>query len=123
LAYVVTIDLPRARAEHDASATVDPANVWAADAERCAFQREPGRVLCLLHGALNGSGRLVEFGNGAFAHAARIADAVSAIAQARVGSFSDEDAGLGAAYIHNSNDVLRYFCHFSDSHRGTTSVA
>ena len=56
---------------------------------------------------LNAANGLVEFGDDAFAQTARLADAVSAIAQAVLAQLGDKNAGLGAAYVDGGNKIGR----------------
>src|SRR5579884_3996283 len=90
---------------------VEPADVWPADADRCSFDRHLRGRFGLFDGALNRSRRLVQLDNYPFARAARVGNAVSAIAQAGIGDLSYHDASLGAAYVENADRVFVYLTH------------
>src|SRR5271166_1133664 len=85
---------------------VHAANVRAGDANHSVLYRSLGHVLGFLHRFLDGVHRLVEVGDDALPHAARIGDAVSAIAQGVVIHFGDDNACLGATNVDDCKQVL-----------------
>ena len=85
--------------------TVHAANVGPGNADNGVLDGNAGNVFGLLNRFLNAADGLVEFGDDALAQAARLADAVSAIAQAVVAQFGDQHAGLGAAYVNGGNEI------------------
>ena len=110
-ANVVAADLARARAERDAAVAVDAANVRSGDADDGVLDRRLGDVLGLFDRFLDRVDRLVEIGDHAFAHAARVGDAVAAIAKSVLVDFGDDDAGLGASDVNHSEQVFRLTSH------------
>ena len=72
LAHVFAADLAGARAERDAALAVDAADMRARDADNGMLNRRLRDVLRLLDRFLDGGDRLVEIGDDALAHAARV---------------------------------------------------
>ncbi len=106
LTNVFAADLAGARTETDSAVTVDAADVRARNTHDGVLNRRLRHVLRFFHRLLDGGDRLVEIGDDAFAHAARVSDAVPAIAQSIVIYFGDDDAGLGATDVDNRKQVF-----------------
>ncbi len=85
---------------------VDAADVRTGDADHGVLHRSLRHVLGFFDGLLDGVDRLVEIGNHALAHAARIGDAVSAIAQGIVVHLGDDNARLGATDVDHRKQVF-----------------
>src|SRR5215469_13639226 len=92
-------NFPRAGSEANPAMGVHAADVRPGNTQQRVFDGGTQGVFGLLDGLLDGSNRLVEIDDDAFAGAARVGDAVSPVAQAMVGDFHDQRAGLGATYI------------------------
>src|SRR5258708_32759185 len=93
----VAADFARTRAQTDASVTVDAADVRTTDADDGVFDRNSPGVFGGLDCFLDRRNGLVEFDNHSLARAARLGDAVSAIAQVAVGVIGYQRTFLGAA--------------------------
>ncbi len=111
LAHIFAADFARARAQRDAAVAVDAANVRAGNAHHGVLHRRLRDVLGLLHRLLDGVHGLFEIGDHAFAHAARVGNAMPAIAQGVVIHFRHNDAGLGAANVNHRQQVFGLTSH------------
>ena len=100
-ADVFAADLAGAPAKGNSAMAVYAANMRAGDADDSVLDGGLGNVLSFLNGLLDGVDSLVEIGDDAFAHAARIGDAMAAIAQGILVDFGDHDASLGASNIND----------------------
>src|SRR5581483_10030407 len=109
--HVVAADFPGARAQADAAMAVYAANVRARQADDGVLDRRLRNVLGLFHRLLDGSDGLVEIGDYALAHTARVRDAVAAIAQSVVVHLGDDDAGLRATDFDDGEQVFRLASH------------
>src|SRR5262249_16848842 len=96
----VAADFAWTRAQAYAAVTVDAAHVRSPDADDGMLDRRAGNILGRFDGFLNRRDGLVEFDDPALARAPRLGDTMSAIAQAVVGDFGHQRAGLGAAYVN-----------------------
>ncbi len=100
-ANVVAADFAGASAQRDAAVAVDSANMRPSDTNNGMLDGSLGDVFGLFDGLADGVNRLVEIGDYAFAHAARVSDSVAAIAQGVFVDFGDDDAGLGASNVND----------------------
>ena len=98
---VVAADFAGASAQRDAAVAVDAANVRSGDTDDGMLDGSLGDVFRLFDGLANRVNRLVEIGDYAFAHAARVGDSVATIAQSVLVDFGDDDAGLGASNVND----------------------
>ena len=94
LADFLAANLARTRAEADAAVAVHAANVRSRNADQRMLDRNAGDVFRVLHRFLNAADGLVEFGDHAFAQAARFADAVAAITQSVLAQLGHQHAVL-----------------------------
>ena len=85
--------------------SIDSAHVRSGDAENGMLHSNSGTVLCLLHDLLNRRDGFIEIDNDAFARAFRFAEAVTAIAQAILCDFGNQNTGLGAAYVNGGQKI------------------
>src|SRR5579871_977386 len=99
---LVASDLPRTRAQTDASVAIHAANMRSTHADDRVFNRSSGGILGSLDCSLNGRDCLVQFDDDTFARASRVGQAVPAVAQASFGELSHKRARLGTANINCS---------------------
>src|SRR5271166_1023262 len=111
-ADVISADLARASAQRDAPVAVDSANVRSGDADDGMLDRRLGNVFGLFDGLLDGVHRLVEIGDHALAHAARVSDSMATIAQRILVYLGDDDACLGASNVNNREQIFVLTSHF-----------
>ena len=107
LADFIASNFAGARAETDAAVAVHAANVRSCNANDGVLDGNAGDVFGGLNRFLNAASGFIEFGNDAFAQAARFGDAVSAIAQAVVAQLGNQHSRLSAADVNGGNEIGR----------------
>jgi hypothetical protein len=85
--------------------TVHAADVGSSNADDGVLNRNASNVFGSLDRFLDAANRLVEFRDDALAQAARLADAVSTIAQAMLALLGDQDSSLGAADVDSGEEI------------------
>src|SRR5437879_3897687 len=106
LTNFVAANLSRAITEDQAAMRIDSPHVRASNSQNCVLNGNAGTVFRLLDGFLNGSDSLLQIDNDALARTSRSRQAVTAIAQPVLCDFSDQHAGLCAAYINRGQEIF-----------------
>ena len=96
---LLACDLAGASTEGDAAVSIEPAHVRSGHSDEGVLDGRARTIFGALDGVLDGRRGFLQIHDDALARAARLGDAVAAIAQAVVTNLGHQSACLGAAYI------------------------